>query len=128
MGSPNNVFFLDLPIEHTGGDASALIVVDEGYTLLVSKVDLADYVHIILARPPVRRYFGLRPVRAERLLAFGINVSPGHIDADGWTHPRCATCPMGWKPAPSLAQASNECVLMDRRAKGRRRPVRCHRC
>ena len=47
-GRPSNVFFLDLPIEHSGGGAFAQIVVDEGYTPLVSKVDLADYVHIIL--------------------------------------------------------------------------------
>ena len=124
------MFFRNLLIEHTGGNAFALIVVDEGCTFLVRKVDLVDYFHTISARPPVRPYSGLRPVRAERLAALGIQVSPEHIDADGWTHPQCATCPMGWKPAASLAQAGNDYVLrclMDRRAMGRRRPARCAR-
>ena len=111
-GRPGNMFFLDLPIEHTSGDAFAVIVVDEGYTLLASKVDLADYFHTILARSGVRPYFGLKPIRAELLaMKFGIEVSPELVDADGWTHPQLATCPMGWKPAPALAQAGNESVL-----------------
>ena len=124
MGSPSNVFFLDLPIEHSGGGAFVQIVVDEGYTPLVSKVDLADYFHTILARPTVRRYFGLRPVRAERLAALGIHVSPEHIDADGWTHPRCATCRwVGSRLLRSRKQATNAC-FMDRLARGRRRLAR----
>ena len=111
-GRPGNMFFLDLPIEHTGGDAFAVMVVDEGHTLLASKVDLADYFHTILARAGARPYFGLRPIRAELLaMKFGIEVSPELVDADGWTHPQLATCPMGWKPAPALAQAGNESVL-----------------
>ena len=44
-------------------------------------------------------------------MTFGIEVSPELVDADGWTHPQLATCPMGWKPAPALAQAGNESVL-----------------
>ena len=105
------MFFLDLPIEFTCGDAFCAIIVDEGYTLVASKVDLADYFHTILARPGVRGYFGLRPVRAELLASDGIEVDPDMIDADGFTHPQLATCPMGWKPAPALAQAGNESVL-----------------
>ena len=110
-GRPGNMFFLDLPIEFTCGDAFCAIIVDEGYTLVASKVDLADYFHTILARPGVRGYFGLRPVRAELLASHGIEVDPDMIDADGFTHPQLATCPMGWKPAPALAQAGNESVL-----------------
>ena len=101
-----------MPIEHTAGDAFTVIVVDEGYTLLASKVDLADYFHTILASPGVRPYFGLRPIRAELLaMKVGIEVSPELVDADGWTHPQLATCLMGWKPAAALAQAGNESVL-----------------
>ena len=106
-GRPGNVFFLDLPIEHTGGDAFTLIVVDEGYTLQVSKVDLADYFHTILARPGVRKYFGLRPVRAESMAALGIDIPPELVDAEGWTHPQLATCPwVGSRPPRWRRQAT----------------------
>ena len=44
-------------------------------------------------------------------MKFGIEVSPELVDADGWTHLQLATCPMGWKPGPALAQAGNESVL-----------------
>ena len=57
-GRPGNVFFLDLPMEHCGGDDLCCIIVDEGHTLLVAKVDLADYFHTILVRAGLRSFFG----------------------------------------------------------------------
>ena len=110
-GRPGNVFFLELPMEHCGGDDLCCMIVDDGYTLLVAKVDLADYFHTILARAGVRRFFGLRPVRAEALRRLGVHVPLEAIDEDGWTHPRLCTMPMGWTNAPALAQAANEAVL-----------------
>ena len=110
-GRPGNVFFLDLPMEHCGGDDLCCIIVDEGHTLLVAKVDLADYFHTILVRAGLRSFFGLRPVRATALKALGVAVPPDAIDAAGWTHPRLCTVPMGWTNAPALAQAANEAVL-----------------
>ena len=110
-GRPGNVFFLELPMEHCCGDDLCCIIVDDGYTLLVAKVDLADYFHTILARARVRQFFGLRPVRADALRSHGVHVPPEAIDSDGWTHPRLCTVPMGWTNAPALAQAANEAVL-----------------
>ena len=66
-GRPGNVFFLDLPMEHCGGDDLCCIIVDEGHTLLVAKVDLADYFHTILVRAGLRLFFGFRPVRSTVL-------------------------------------------------------------
>jgi len=42
-GRPGNMFFLDLPIEHTGGDAFAVMVVDEGHTLLARSTWLTTF-------------------------------------------------------------------------------------
>ena len=108
---PGNVFFLEVPIEHCGGDDLCCIIVDEGYTLLVAKVDLADYFHTILVRQGLRPFFGLRPVRAAALRALGVVVPDDAVDEDGWTHPQLCTVPMGWTNAPAIAQAANEAVL-----------------
>ena len=60
-----------------------LYIVDEGHTLLIPKVDVADYFHAILVRAGFRSFFGLRPVRAETLQTLGVAVSSDAIDEDG---------------------------------------------
>jgi integrase len=110
-GRPANVFFLEPPLEHTSGDDLCLIFVDEGFALQAGTVDLADYLHTIATPAAVRSYFGLRPVRASALRALGVEVPEDVVDSGGWTHLYLTTAPMGWKPAPALAQAANEAVV-----------------
>ena len=110
-GRPANVFFLEPALEHTSGDDLCLIIVDDGYVLQAAKVDLADYFHTIGTPAAVRAYFGLRPVRVAALRELGVDVPAHAVDVHGFTHAYLRTAPMGWKPAPGVAQGANEAVL-----------------
>lgn len=73
-GKPANVFFLVPEMEHTGGDALALIQVKPGHVLEVAKADLRDYFHACSTPAPLRGYFRLQPLRAADLRACGVSV------------------------------------------------------
>ena len=94
-GRPANVHFHKPPCEFTAGEDLVRIIVPEGYTLLVARADLADYFHTAETDPAVRKHFGLRPVRAQALRELGVEVPDDAVDALGFTHPYCATTPMG---------------------------------
>jgi len=108
---PSNFRFHDPPYEHTGGDDLTRIHVLPDHVLEAAKVDLADFFHTIRVPESARVHFGLRPLPAVSLKGLGVDVPAEAVDAQGNTHPRLTTCPMGWKPAPAVAQASNEAVL-----------------
>ena len=85
--------------------------VAEDHDLEVAKADLNNYYHACDAPRPLRRFFGLRRVKASHLRAAGVSVPSSLVDSRGYTHPRLATVPMGWSPAPGLSQGGHECVL-----------------
>ena len=68
--------------------------------------------------PAVRPHFGLRPVPAQALRDLGVEVPPDAVDELGYTHPYCATIPMGWNAAPALAQGAHEAVLYGAQGEG----------
>ena len=110
-GRPANCFFSVPPIEHTSGEDLARMHVSADHVLEAAKADLADYFHSCALNCGARRYLGLRPVSARELLALGAPVPEECIDAAGNTHPRLTTVPMGWGPAPALAQGAHEAIL-----------------
>ena len=115
---PSNVRFKTPPYEHTGGDDLTRIQVKPNSTLEVAKTDLADYFHTIRLPEPTRQHFVMRPICAKRLRACGVDVPDDAIAADGMTHPRITTVPMGWKAAPSVAQSAHEAVLYGEKGEG----------
>ena len=108
---PPNCLFDNPRFVHTGGDSIARMQVAEDHDLEVAKADLKNYYHACDAPRPLRRFFGLRRVKASHLRAAGVSVPSSLVDSRGYTHPRLATVPMGWSPAPGLSQGGHECVL-----------------
>ena len=117
-GRPANAHFHTPPCEFTAGEDLVRIIVPEGYILLVARADLADYFHTAETDPAVRPHFGLRPVPAQALRDLGVEVPPDAVDELGYTHPYCATIPMGWNAAPALAQGAHEAVLYGAQGEG----------
>jgi hypothetical protein len=110
-GRPANVFFRTPVFEHTSGDSLGKMQVPHGKLLEVAKADLENFFHTCDAPPPCRQYLGLRPVQAATLVQRGAYLQPGVVDADGFTHPRYLTLPMGWGPSPGIAQSAHEAIL-----------------
>ena len=108
---PPNYLFETPKFVHTGGDSLARMQVADDHDLEVAKADLRNYYHVCQAPPPLRRFFGLRRIKAASLRAEGVSVPPSQVDAHGYTHPRLTTVPMGWSPAPGVTQGAHECVL-----------------
>ena len=108
---PPNCLFDTPPFAHTGGDNISRMQVAPGYDLEVGKADLKNYYHSCQAPRPLRRFFGLRRVRASLLRDAGIDVPRSCIDSRGYCWPRLTTIPMGWGPAPGVSQGGHECIL-----------------
>ena len=108
---PPNCLFGTPRFVHTGGDSISRMQVAKDHDLLVAKADLKNYYHACNAPVPLRRFFGLRRVKASHLRAAGVSVPRSSIDARGYTHPRLTTIPMGWSPAPGLTQGGHESLL-----------------
>ena len=108
---PPNCMFDNPKYVHTGGDSIARMQVSPGYDLLVAKADLKNFYHSCRAPLPLRKFFGMRKVKAAHLRAAGLEVLPSQVDKQGFTHPRLSTIPMGWGPAPGVSQGSHECIL-----------------
>ena len=108
---PPNCLFDNPRFVHTGGDSIARMQVAEGHDLEVAKADLRNYYHACNAPRPLRRFFGLRRVKASHLRAAGVSVPSTLVDSRGYTYPRLSTIPMGWSPAPGVSQGAHECLL-----------------
>ena len=110
-GRRPNCRFLTPDYEHTSGEDLTRQEVEEGMVLEMARADAADFFHTFRTAEELQRFFGLRPVRAVALEAYGIVIPPEQIDESGMTHGRLSTLPMGFKAAPSIAQGAHECVV-----------------
>ena len=111
-GRPPNCFVTTPEdFEHTSGDDLSRIQVRPGHRLEVAKADLKDFFHSCEVPPEGRDDLGVPKVRAVALQQRGVQIPAGAIDAQGFTHPRLTTLPMGWSPSPAIAQGGHEAVL-----------------
>ena len=62
---PPNCLFGTPPFVHTGGDSLSRMQVDEGNELEVAKADLKNFYHVCAAPQPLRKFLGLRRVKAS---------------------------------------------------------------
>ena len=76
------------------------------------------YYHSCEAPQPLRRFFGLRRVKASRLRAAGLDVPRSAVDSRGYCWPRLTTIPMGFSPAPGLSQGAHESILYGEKGEG----------
>ena len=81
---PPNCLFDTPRFVHTGGDSLARMQVAPEHDLEVAKADLKNYYHSCEAPQPLRRFFGLRRVRASHLRAAGLVVPRSCVDACGY--------------------------------------------
>ena len=115
---PANSSFVKPPYEHTSGDSLARMQVAPGHVMTVAKTDLADFYHSCAVPRALQRFFVLRPVIASDLRALGIAVPDASVDEKGYTHPVLTTLPMGWGPAPGIAQGAHESILYGSKGEG----------
>ena len=115
---PPNCLFDTPRFVHTGGDSLARMQVAPEHDLEVAKADLKNYYHSCEAPQPLRRFFGLRRVRASHLRAAGLVVPRSCVDARGYCWPRLRTIPMGFSPAPGLSQGGHESILYGEKGEG----------
>ena len=108
---PPNCLFGTPRFVHTGGDSLSRMQVAEGHDIEAARADLRNYYHGCAAPKPLRRFFGLRRVKASLLKKAGVDVPRSSIDRRGFVWPRLSTIPMGWAPAPGLTQGGHECIL-----------------
>ena len=99
---PPNCLFGTPRFVHTGGDSLSRMQVAEGHDIEAARADLRNYYHGCAAPKPLRRFFGLRRVKASLLKKAGVDVPRSSIDRRGFVWPRLSTIPMGWAPAPGL--------------------------
>ena len=64
---------------------------------------------------------GLKGLEANKLRSLGYEVPAEAVDSHGRAYPRCTTVPMGWGPAPGLAQGAHEAILYGRKGEGSER-------
>ena len=81
---PPNCLFGTPRFVHTGGDSLARMQVALEHDLEVAKADLKNYYHSCEAPQPLRRFFGLRRVKASRLRAAGLDVPRSAVDSRGY--------------------------------------------
>ena len=115
---PPNCLFGTPRFVHTGGDSLARMQVAPDHDLEVAKADLKNYYHSCEAPQPLRRFFGLRRVKASRLRAAGLDVPRSAVDSRGYCWPRLTTIPMGFSPAPGLSQGAHESILYGEKGEG----------
>ena len=92
--------------------------VAEGHDLEVAKADIRNCYYKCDAPRSLRRFFGLRPVKASHLRRAGVAVPSSQVDARGYTPPRLTIVPMGWAPAPGVTQGAHENLLYGSRGEG----------
>ena len=110
-GRPVNEYFTSSPFEFTCGEDLSRRQVKLGHLLQVAKCDLSDFFHCCEATDALKKYFGLKAVKAALLREIGIEVPQECVDSHGYTYPRLTTLPMGFGPSPGIAQAAHEAVL-----------------
>ena len=73
-GRRPNCRFLTPDYEHTSGEDLTRQEVEEGNVLEMARADAADFFHTFRTDEELQRFFGLRPVRAVALEAYGILI------------------------------------------------------
>ena len=73
-GRRPNCRFLTPDYEHTSGEDLTRQEVEEGNVLEMARADAADFFHTFRTAEALQRFFGLRPVQAVALEAYGIVI------------------------------------------------------
>lgn len=95
-------------VKLTTGESLSKIRVKENQQLFVCSADLANAFYTLSMPLPLRKYFGLKRVRAG---AVGVEEIGGtRVNPDQWISPRIAVLPMGWTWALYWCQKLHETI------------------
>ena len=92
-GRPVNEYFTSPPFEFTSGEDLARLQVKLGHLLQVAKCDLSDFFHCCEATDALKKYFGLKAVKATLLRETGLDVPPERVNSHGSLTRGLPRCP-----------------------------------
>lgn len=102
FGVPSNV-------KLATGDSLARVEVGEGEKLYICNADLANAFYTLSMPAELRKFFGLRRIRARDL---GITEVCGQpVGGETWVTPRVSVLPMGWSWALYWCQSVHEKIV-----------------
>ena len=91
------------------GDSLARVEMAEGEKLYICNADLANAFYTLAMPAELRKFFGLRRIKAKDLGLTEVQGQP--VDGSTWVTPRISVLPMGWSWALYWCQSIHEKIV-----------------